>query len=347
MTDTPSPQPPQPTRYIDTLPAGVFLGTFHGTQSSSVSLFEKIGKGVAISALYTDWNGGFNSGLPNANAMVGRITFYTWEYKSGPEMYKDYPGGPLQALIDGMYDDYLRGWAVGVRDFGKPIFIRWGHEMNGNWYLWSGIKNGGGTLDGFGDPTKADGPERFVAAYRYIHDFFENNGATNVLWVWCPNAPFEGHASLLRRWKMECPRPIITLAMSMSIGCALYGYNWGASSFGQQFNSVWNFFRLASLLSLTANFRPSTRINRSSSVSFHLPKMAVTKLPGSRIRLTASRTNTHRYAPSSGSISTKKPTGALIHPPKPWRRTARPSPAITGWMSGRISKNRLAGNEVC
>ena len=94
MTSTPSPQPPptqeeisptpEPTRYIDTLPPGVFLGTFHGTASSSVTLFEKIGKSVAISAVYLDWSSGFNAGLPNANAMVGRITFITWEYKGGP-----------------------------------------------------------------------------------------------------------------------------------------------------------------------------------------------------------------------------------------------------------------------
>ena len=251
MTSTPSPQPPptqeeisptpEPTQYIDTLPPGVFLGTFHGTASSSVTLFEKIGKGVAISAVYLDWSSGFNAGLPNANAMVGRITFITWEYKGGPEAYDEYEGRPLQALLDGVYDDYLRSWAEGVRDFGKPIFIRWGHEMNGDWYLWSGINNGGGALDGFGDPTRPDGPERFVAAYRYIHDFFKNSGATNVLWVWCPNAPFESMQASYGDGKWNAAANYYPGDEYVDWLC-FDGYNWGASSFGQQFNSVWTSF---------------------------------------------------------------------------------------------------------
>ncbi|MBE3113829.1 MAG: hypothetical protein IMZ49_04300 [Actinobacteria bacterium] len=53
---------------------GVYLGTFHGTKSSSVDLFGKIGKGVAISAAYLNWSSGFNNGLLLANANVKRIS---------------------------------------------------------------------------------------------------------------------------------------------------------------------------------------------------------------------------------------------------------------------------------
>lgn len=53
---------------------GVYLGTFHGTKSSSVDLFGKIGKGVAISAAYLNWSSGFNNGLLLANANVGQIS---------------------------------------------------------------------------------------------------------------------------------------------------------------------------------------------------------------------------------------------------------------------------------
>jgi len=59
--------------------------------------------------------------------------------------------------------------------------------MNGDWYKYGGQNNGGGTLNGFGDPNKADGPERFIAAYRHIVDIFNNLGVANVTWVWCPN----------------------------------------------------------------------------------------------------------------------------------------------------------------
>jgi beta-mannanase len=94
----------------------------------------------------------------------------------------------LQDIIDGKYDELYTRWANGAKAFGKPVMIRWAHEMNGNWYYWSGIKNGGGTLDGYGDPNIPDGPERYVDAYRRIHDIFINQGCSNVIWIWCPNA---------------------------------------------------------------------------------------------------------------------------------------------------------------
>jgi beta-mannanase len=89
--------------------------------------------------------------------------------------------------LNGSYDNYITVYAVRVKTWGKPLFIRLGHEFNGNWYTYGGANNGGGTLDGFGDPTKADGPERFIAAYKRVHDIFESIAVDNVAWVWCPN----------------------------------------------------------------------------------------------------------------------------------------------------------------
>ncbi|MBN1411722.1 MAG: hypothetical protein JW969_12820, partial [Spirochaetales bacterium] len=93
----------------------------------------------------------------------------------------------LQDIIDGKYDGIYHKWGAGAKELGSPIFLRWAHEMNGDWYTWCGVNNGGATLDGFGDPSKPDGPERYVAAYRRIHDIFDEEGAVNVLWIWCPN----------------------------------------------------------------------------------------------------------------------------------------------------------------
>jgi hypothetical protein len=39
----------------------------------------------------------------------------------------------------------------------------------------------------YGDPKKPDGPERYVDAWRHIHNIFENEGTKNAIWVWCPN----------------------------------------------------------------------------------------------------------------------------------------------------------------
>lgn len=53
-----------------------------------------------------------------------------------------------------------------------PVAISFGHEMNGHWYPW-----------GTKDTTAAT----FVKAWRHIHDLFQEEGATNVVWVWSPN----------------------------------------------------------------------------------------------------------------------------------------------------------------
>lgn len=219
---------------------GVYLGTFHGTKSSSVDLFGKIGKGVAISAAYLNWSSGFNNSLLLANANVGRISFLTWEFMPGSsQKLQEYEGRALEGIINGLYDAYLTSWAEGMRNFGKPVFLRFGHEMNGDWYPWSGVKNGGGIMNGYGSPDLPDGPERYVDAYRYIHDHFIKNGADNVLWVWCLNAPFEVMERSLGSWNNAA-------AYYPGDGYVDWlcfdGYNRGSSAFGQQFNAKWTSF---------------------------------------------------------------------------------------------------------
>ncbi len=230
--------PPTPTPEYERIP-GVYLGTFHGTSASSVSLFEKIGKGVAISAVYLNWSSGFNNGLLNANRYAGRATLITWEFFPNAALSREYEGRVLEAILDGRYDAYLDSWAGGMREFGAPVLLRFGHEMNGDWYPWSGVFNGGGTLDGYGDPTLPDGPERFVAAYRYIHDRFTQNGADNVLWVWCPNAPFAAMQTALGDWNNAAA---YYPGDSYVDWLCFDGYNWGASAFGQTFNARWTSF---------------------------------------------------------------------------------------------------------
>jgi hypothetical protein len=79
----------------------------------------------------------------------------------------------LDPIISGKEDEYIRKWAAGARDFKRPLFLRWGHEMNGNWYPWGGANNN-------------KDPGRYIQAYRHIHDIFEKEGAGNVMWIWSP-----------------------------------------------------------------------------------------------------------------------------------------------------------------
>jgi hypothetical protein len=45
-------------------------------------------------------------------------------------------GTSVQAIADGASDAYITKFAKAVRNFGDPIALSFGHEMNGNWYPW-------------------------------------------------------------------------------------------------------------------------------------------------------------------------------------------------------------------
>ena len=124
-----------------------------------------VGKKLAVGMFYVNWDmANFPSGTCNTWVGNGTVPHLSWEPFSA--------ANSCQNILSGTRDDYIRKWAQQVKAWGKPLFIRFGLEMNGDWYDWDGTHSGGSTLTGFGDPAKPDGPERFVAAYRHIHDLF-------------------------------------------------------------------------------------------------------------------------------------------------------------------------------
>jgi hypothetical protein len=56
----------------------------------------------------------------------------------------------------------------------KPTLLRWGWEMNGNWFTWDGTHNN-------------HKPAGYVKAWKRLHKIFRDEGADNVAWVWSPN----------------------------------------------------------------------------------------------------------------------------------------------------------------
>ncbi|HUX98283.1 MAG TPA: glycosyl hydrolase [Candidatus Deferrimicrobium sp.] len=93
----------------------------------------------------------------------------------------------LQKIINGDFDPFLIDWANVIINYGKPVMATFGVEMNGDWFAWSGTFQGGSTMTDYGDPTKADGPERYVDAFQHVIEVFNNTGATNITWYFHPN----------------------------------------------------------------------------------------------------------------------------------------------------------------
>ena len=102
-------------------------------------------------------------------------------------------------MIEGHHDAYIRKFAEAAKAWGKPFFLRFNWEMNGDWFAWAEGVNG----------NKAG---EYVAAWRHVHDIFTQVGATNATWVWCPNVDPESQlpdprAALPRRRLRRLDRP--------------------------------------------------------------------------------------------------------------------------------------------
>jgi mannan endo-1,4-beta-mannosidase len=74
----------------------------------------------------------------------------------------------LKGIAAGSYDGYVREAAEAAARWDKPLMIRFGQEMNGDWFPWGGK------------------PGPYKAAWRHLVRVFRGAGADNVRWVWNP-----------------------------------------------------------------------------------------------------------------------------------------------------------------
>lgn len=89
----------------------------------------------------------------------------------------------MQRIIDGRFDRAMRRWFIDARNLGIPMMVEFGIEVNGEWFPWNGKWNGAGRRDGYGDPAYPDGPERFIDAYRHLHDLAGSADADDLTWA--------------------------------------------------------------------------------------------------------------------------------------------------------------------
>jgi len=154
---------------------GAWLGLFteKGPEdmTETLALEQQLGRPFAALMWFTDFSHPFPAKAAEEAWASGSIPNVTWEPWSWSENEKIH----LADINSGAWDSYISEWGAAAARFGKPLFVRWGHEFNGNWYPWSTAKNGQDPLD-------------YVKAYRRVHDLVVSSGAKNVIWVWCPNA---------------------------------------------------------------------------------------------------------------------------------------------------------------
>ena len=201
----------------------IFWGIFTEELRTNLKLLDKMdkiyGKKPAMVMWYTDWRGDFPDPYCSILDRKGYMPHIVWE----PWYAGDQNSMKLSDILSGKWDAYIQKWGKAAGEYGKPVMVRWGHEMNGNWYPWSGPKNG-------------NSPETYVKTYIYVHDMVVKAGATNIIWLWSPNCD-------------SAPGDGFNLAKNYYPGSAYVdwvavdGYNWGTSqswSSWKSFDSVFS-----------------------------------------------------------------------------------------------------------
>ncbi|WP_457965146.1 beta-mannanase [Arthrobacter sp. D1-29] len=143
----------------------------------------------------------------NAVNARGATSLVTWEPWLWGGNGANQPAFALDRITAGDYDTYIAKWGTALASWGKPVMLRFAHEMNGNWYPWAESANGNQAGD-------------YVAAWRHVHDVVAATGASNVQWVWSPNVPYWGSTPLAGLY----PGAGYVDAVSLD------GYNWGTSA---------------------------------------------------------------------------------------------------------------------
>lgn len=182
--------------------------------SSAIRLETEVGKRMSLlewgQAWYecSTWCGmrGFRADIMNRARSGGYLPILSWgSYVSqkGP----DQPDYKLSEILSGRYDAFIRRWARGAKAWGHPFFLRFDWEMNTNSVPYSEHSNGNRRGE-------------FVRMWRHVHDIFEEVGARDAQWVWCPNVEYGSSV-----------KPLSSLYPGNNYvdWVCLDGYNWGTN----------------------------------------------------------------------------------------------------------------------
>jgi hypothetical protein len=172
-------------------PPAVLFGAFDGELPQAFTGFDRLEESLdfrfPIVSFYVAWGDKpeqqFPTRMVDTIDRMGSVPMVTWEpwvvdfdtsrrANLPPRAEREYAS--LAAIARGDYDFYVVPWAAAAARYGKPMFLRFAHEMNDPYrYPWG--------------PQNGNRPEDFIAAWKHVHRIFEKMSATNVLWVWSPH----------------------------------------------------------------------------------------------------------------------------------------------------------------
>jgi hypothetical protein len=175
-------------------------------QQGIVKLEEALGRTLDINNHY---HGGWDS-----IAKGGLSWLEKWDVESGRIPLVGWGCYNSDRIISGAEDGVIRKTAQQMKAFGHEFFMRYCWEMDGD--------RKQGTVKGY---------EKFNEAWRRMYRLFQEEGATNVIWVWTANAA--GFKDSRKYTHGEPAAPYFYPGDDYVDWIAADGYNWGVSKRNQ------------------------------------------------------------------------------------------------------------------
>ncbi|HEX9229631.1 MAG TPA: signal peptidase I [Arthrobacter sp.] len=209
-----------PVPGISAKPLRFGVGEPNGSISDLDLVSREVGEYPSYSQVYRDFTAPFNITTIQSALAKGVTPVVTWEPFNASIGGTAQPTYALKTITAGNHDAYLTTVANQLVAAGNPrVYIRFAHEMNGNWYPWGAGVNGNVTGD-------------YANAWRHVVDLFRAQGVTNVTWVWAPNINYPGSADLVALYPG-------TAYVGLT---GLDGFNWGTIPPGTGWKRPWDVF---------------------------------------------------------------------------------------------------------
>lgn len=150
---------PAPVSAGRTVSVGAYISNADNNPALIDDFNAQVDRDAAIIVSYKEW-----SQAP----FVGEQLDGIWNHGAVPLITWEPVGLRLKRIARGSYDGYVEEAARVAANWGKPLMLRFGQEMNGDWFSWGRH------------------PVTFKAAWRHLVRVFRKAGADNVRWVWNP-----------------------------------------------------------------------------------------------------------------------------------------------------------------
>ena len=175
---------------------GAYVSSWGGedklTQDEITSYQAQAGKQAAWIYFTHEWANGrafplTNVNLATQNGSVPFIRIMLRNNPAGQAVSTSTTDWSLAAINKGNFDQDFIAWGNAARQYGKPLLVEFGTEVNGAWFPWNGYWNGADTPLDAAHPDIATGPYVFKQAFRRIVTLVRGQGATNIKWVFHVN----------------------------------------------------------------------------------------------------------------------------------------------------------------